>query len=175
MITPIPNQPIRFQNESQIDVSCDCMGQPFCQLIESNDPTQFQLSSSNLITNGDFESNLTGWSIYLAMILTAEITNESVVDECDGEVTVIATGGAGGYTYSFDGGAYSGTSTFVGLCAGDYIIIAKDSNGETVQITVTVATNVDCSYYEGAILQDLIDDGKTLEELYNCTLDDLIL
>jgi hypothetical protein len=61
-ITIIPNQPIRFQNEDSIDTSCDCLGQSFCQLINKNDPTQFQVQlNTDLITNGDFEDNLDDW------------------------------------------------------------------------------------------------------------------
>ncbi len=172
MITPIANQPIRFQNESQIDVSCDCLGQDFCQMVESNDPTQFQLSSSNLITNGEFESNLTGWTIYLAMLITVDITNESVEDACDGEFTVNATGGSGGYTYSIDGGAYGGSSTFSGLCVGDYVVSVKDSNGDTVQVTVTIETSVDCSSFAGSLTSDLLPYNTS--DFLNCSTDNFI-
>jgi hypothetical protein len=62
-ITIIPNQPIRFQNEDDIDTSCDCLGQSFCQLINKNDNTQFQLeSTTNLVTNGEFTDGLDGWT-----------------------------------------------------------------------------------------------------------------
>ncbi len=63
-ITIINNQPIRFQNSATIDVSCDCLGQEFCQLINQNDPTQFQIEGgANLVTNGTFNENLDGWEI----------------------------------------------------------------------------------------------------------------
>jgi hypothetical protein len=64
MITIIPNQPIRFQNADSIDESCMCLGQNFCQLINKNDNTQFQIEGSigdNLVTNGEFDENLDGW------------------------------------------------------------------------------------------------------------------
>jgi hypothetical protein len=62
MITTIPNQPIRLQNSDDIDTSCDCLGQRFCQLINKNDTTQFQIeSATNLVTNGTFDEDLDGW------------------------------------------------------------------------------------------------------------------
>jgi hypothetical protein len=61
-ITIIPNQPIRFQNEDDIDTSCDCLGQGFCQLVNKNDATQFQIEATgDLVTNGTFDENLDGW------------------------------------------------------------------------------------------------------------------
>jgi hypothetical protein len=98
-ITIIPNQPIRLQNEGDIYLTCDCLGQNFCQLINKNDNTQFQISSSDQVTNGDFETDLDGWDIFEAIEVEAAVTN---VDEgeCDGEIEITATGGLGGYTYS---------------------------------------------------------------------------
>ncbi len=64
MITIINNQPIRFQNEDTNNVSCDCLGQPFCQLINKNDATKFQLKSTDLVTNGYFDTYmLDGWDL----------------------------------------------------------------------------------------------------------------
>jgi hypothetical protein len=68
-VTIINNQPIRFQNEESIDESCDCLGQRFCQLVNKNDATQFQinLNTIDLVTNGGFEEGveedeyLQGW------------------------------------------------------------------------------------------------------------------
>lgn len=173
MITPINNQPIRFQNVDQIDTSCDCMGQNFCQLINKNDATKFQLSSSDRVTNGNFESNLDDWNIFESISVTADITNESIADECDGEITVSATGGTAPYTYSIDGGSFGASATFSNLCNGTYAITVKDSEGNEGSLSVQVSTNVTCGDYAGATIQDLINDGITLGQLYNCTLGDL--
>jgi hypothetical protein len=172
-VTPISNQPIRFQNIDQIDVSCDCIGQDFCQLIQSNDPTQFQLSSTNTLTNGDFESNLDGWTIYEAIEVEATIINESEDGLCDGEIEVSASGGVPGYTYSLDGGAFGATVIFSDLCSGIYIITVKDSEGNEGSISVTVNINIVCGDYQGFTLQQMTDSGITLGQLYNCTLDDI--
>lgn len=44
-------------------------------------------------------------------------------------VTVAATGGAGGYNYSLDGGAYQPSNIFTGVSAGNHTMIVKDANG----------------------------------------------
>jgi hypothetical protein len=172
-VTPINNQPIRFQNINAIDESCDCLGQSFCQLINQNDNTQFQVNSTNLVLNGDFESNLDGWGIYEAIEVTAIIINETADGECDGEIEISATGGFSPYTYSINGGAFSGSNVFSNLCAGNYIITVKDINGNEGSLYTEVFTNVVCGDYEGSTIQDLINDGITLGQLYNCTLEDL--
>lgn len=173
-VTPIKNQPIRFQDVNDVDVSCDCLGQNFCQLINKNDETQFQVNSTDQVTNGNFESNLDEWEILEAIeVSIVDITNESSEGECDGSIEVSATGGTGPYTYSIDGGSFGGSAIFTGLCPGTYIITAKDSEGNEGSVTVELFTNVTCGDYSGATIQDLIDAGITLGELYNCTLDDL--
>ena len=65
-ITIINNQPVSFNsNINQLDDSCNCKGQPFCQLVENNDTTSFQFKSDslgdNLVINGGFDSD-TVWS-----------------------------------------------------------------------------------------------------------------
>ena len=65
-ITIINNQPVSFNsNINQLDDSCNCKGQPFCQLVENNDITSFQFKSNqlgdNLVINGGFDSD-TVWS-----------------------------------------------------------------------------------------------------------------
>jgi hypothetical protein len=172
-ITPINNQPIRFRNADSISEACDCQGQRFCQLINNTDETQFQIQSSNTVTNGDFTTDLTGWTFATKIVVTAIVTNESQPLECDGTIEINATGGTGPYTYSINGGAFTGDNTSGGECPGDYILTVKDSLGNEGSLVVTIYTNIDCSIYEGATIQDLIDDGITLGELYNCTLGDL--
>jgi hypothetical protein len=51
-----------------------------------------------------------------------------------GTTTAQATsvsGGAGGYTYSLDGGAYQGSSSFAGVAAGTHTLTVKDANSCT--------------------------------------------
>jgi len=57
----------------------------------------------------------------------------------DGQVTVDAGGGTLPYRYSIDGDFFSGSSTFLGLSAGDYQVTVRDANGcsfTTLPVTV---------------------------------------
>ena len=62
----------------------------------------------------------------------------------DGQVTVTGTGGTPyssgtGYLYSFNGGAFTATNTFVGLIAGNYTIVTRDTMGCTFSMPVTIS------------------------------------
>jgi hypothetical protein len=172
-VTIINNQPIRFRNADSVSEDCDCSGQRFCQLVNNTDETQFQIKASNAVTNGDFTTDLTGWAFAPKIVVTAITTNESQELECDGTIEITATGGTAPYTYSINGGAFTGDNTSGGECQGDYIITVKDSLGNEGSLVVTIFTNIICEDYQGATIQDLIDDGIILGQLYNCTLDDL--
>lgn len=172
-VTNIPNQPIRFRNSDSISEDCDCLGQNFCQLVNKNDATKFQVSSSNRVSNGTFESNLDGWVVFESITVLASITNESAEDECDGELEIIATGGTAPYTYSINGGSFGASNTFSDLCPGSYLITVLDDDGNEGSLYVTIFTNIVCGDYEGTTIDELTTDGVTLGQLYNCTFDDL--
>ena len=74
----------------------------------------------------------------LVASITAQ-TNVSCFGGSNGSVTVTASGSTGPYTYSIDAGAtFMGSGTFGTLAAGNYTIIAKDANGCTVTVNVTI-------------------------------------
>jgi gliding motility-associated-like protein len=87
-------------------------------------------------------SNTTTISIIDLSGLVASIsaqTNVSCFGGNNGSVTVTASGSTGPYTYSNDGGAtYQASGTFGTLAAGSYTITAKDANGCTVTVPVTI-------------------------------------
>lgn len=152
----IPNQPIRLRPVGS-DTGCDCNGQPFCQLIQTTDQTQFEILSPTLVTNGNFTDDLTGWNVLLAITGTADITNESAIDACDGAVTITASGGTGPYTYSIDNGlTYQGSATFSNLCSGEYTVIIKDANNNKGTVNFSIVVNVDCGLYAGSEAFDLL-------------------
>lgn len=58
-----------------------------------------------------------------------------------GTVTIGAvTGGTGPYTYSYNGGAYSGTTNYSGQASGTYTVSVKDANGCIFNTSVTIGT-----------------------------------
>lgn len=89
-------------------------------------------------------------------------TNPTCYNGSDGSITVSASGGSGGYTYSLNGGTYTGVTTFTGLPVGSHTVTVKDSNNctaTTSTITLTksapnatiTVTNPTCSTGTGTI------------------------
>lgn len=174
-IEPIPYQAIRLRTDAQVEYDeslCGCMEKPFCQLVNKNDDTSWQMTSTTIVTNGTFDTSLTGWDIVTAIVVTVVITNETGPDECDGEIEASASGGTGPYTYSIDGITYGAGDTFSNLCSGDYTIYVKDANGDEGFIDVTIAENIICGDYAGSDTGDLL--GLTTNQLLNCFTDDFI-
>jgi hypothetical protein len=58
-----------------------------------------------------------------------------------GMITATASGGAAGFTYSINGGAFQASNIFSGLAAGDYTVTAKDANGCTGSSAATTVNN----------------------------------
>ncbi|WP_258540614.1 T9SS type B sorting domain-containing protein [Parvicella tangerina] len=67
------------------------------------------------------------------------VQDASCAIACDGEATVIVSGGTLGYTYTWDGGQSSQTAT--GLCVGVNNINITDANGCEIQTSVNVDFN----------------------------------
>ena len=101
-----------------------------------------------------------------AVIIDAVIpTDVSCFGDTDGEITINASGGVPGYTYSIDGGVnFQGTNSFTGLAPGNYNIQVNDANscpatsnglvGEplALQIDNIAVTDVTCNgLSDGAI------------------------
>ncbi len=58
--------------------------------------------------------------------------------DSNGSVQIIASGGAGSYTYSIDGTTYVSTSEFTGLASGNYIFYIKDAKDCIITRTITL-------------------------------------
>ncbi|MBW8051812.1 MAG: hypothetical protein FVQ77_16040, partial [Cytophagales bacterium] len=72
-----------------------------------------------------------------AISLSMSSTATNCAGACDGSVSVSATGGAGGFTYSWSPGGQT-TSSVTGRCAGTYTVTVTDANGCTASASVVV-------------------------------------
>jgi hypothetical protein len=166
-------QPVVFRTTQEIEQeNCECSDKPFCQLVNKNDATQWQLLSTNIVVNGTFDTTLDDWNINDPISISIDITNESEEGECDGQLIVTPTGGTGPYEYSKDGVTFQSSDTFEDLCTGCYNIIVRDSLGNLGFATACIDTNVDCSVYNSPDLFDL--SNTDLSKLINCYLFDLL-
>jgi subtilisin-like proprotein convertase family protein len=65
-------------------------------------------------------------------------TNVSCFGASDGALSIIATGGIPPYTYSLNGGPFTGNNTFENLSAAVYSVVVRDADGNTMSMFVTV-------------------------------------
>lgn len=166
-------QPVRFRTTEEIEEDqCSCSSSCFCQLVNKNDLTQWQMVSLNLVANGTFDTSLDDWNIGEALTVTATVTNETEEDACDGEIDLSVSGGTGPYEYSIDGATFLSSNVFEDLCAGCYNLVVKDSVGNLGFYYGCVDTNVDCSIYNTPDLYDL--ENIDISKLLNCELNDLL-
>jgi gliding motility-associated-like protein len=102
----------------------------------------------------------------------ATSTVNSTCGASNGTVNVGAvTGGTAAYVYSFNGSAFTSTTSYTGLAAGTYTIIVRDANGCTFTVTATVAnspgptalatsvTNASCGASNGSITIGAVTGG----------------
>jgi hypothetical protein len=72
--------------------------------------------------------------------LTLDVTINQPDCECDGSITLIGGGGTPPYTYSINNGlTYVTSNIFVDLCPGEYAVIVKDDNNNTVNQNVIIS------------------------------------
>ncbi len=112
-------------------------------------------TGSNLVTNGTFVSDLSGWTVAEALILAiSDYTSPTTGVSTDGIVELSASGGTASYTYSIDGITYGAGNTFTGLSfSEEYTFYTKDSNGIIESISFEFR---DCTIYAGSDAFDVL-------------------
>lgn len=95
-----------------------------------------------------------------------EIRTEKTEPKCfggkDGRLRVVLTGGQGPFRYSLNDGPFGGSSIFLGLAAGDYIVRVQDGNGcisslaevlgQPMQIEVSAGTDTTVTLGDSLVL-----------------------
>jgi len=80
----------------------------------------------------------------MIQVAVVNVVGVSCPGESNGSAEVIATGGAGDYTYSIDGGDFLDVSAFSDLAGGLHTVEVKDANGciESVSFTIEVPDSI---------------------------------
>jgi large repetitive protein len=73
--------------------------------------------------------------------LATSSTNASCGSSTGTATLGAVTGGVAPYTYSFNGSAFTSSTSYTALASGTYTVIVKDANGCTFTTTVTVGSN----------------------------------
>ncbi len=100
--------------------------------IVGNNPNQLIVSASQ----GNCPTSL-------PLISKAQVTNTGCSGgPCTGSIILATSGGVGPYSYSIDGINYQQSNIFNGLCAGQFTVFTKDSNGQIVSQILLIQTNI---------------------------------
>lgn len=81
----------------------------------------------------------------VTITVTGTSTNPTAPGSNNGSIAANATGGAGPYTFSLNGGAFQGTGTFNNLGEGNFTVTAKDANGCTGAANFTLTAPNPCT------------------------------
>ena len=171
MIEFIDNQTVKFTQEGEED-TCGCIGQPYCQPVRFTDETEFQVRGDIVNSDPTFGSSSVAWEKWRAISLDIDFAGISAEGECDGEITVNASSGSGGYEYKIDDGAFGGSNVFTELCEGVYLITVIDSDGHYVSQYVTIGLAADCSSFNGSDANDVLSIYSN--DILNCYANDFI-
>lgn len=91
-----------------------------------------------LSTNGYSKNNSFSTQDPLLVSLVS-LQNPDCLDPL-GAITVLATGGTPGYTYTWDSGVNGPSIT--GISTGDYVVVVTDNDGSTAELHVAVVANL---------------------------------
>jgi len=73
-----------------------------------------------------------------AITFVTTTVDASCYGVCDGEATVVASGGTGAFTYLWNNPSATANDTVIALCAGTYTVVATDAAGCIDSTTVTI-------------------------------------
>lgn len=124
---------------------------------------------SSIITNGRFNTDLTGWVTVAGLTLTIDTTLDV---GSGGTATLNASGGTGPYTYSIDGTTYQVSNLFSTLSVGSYIGYVKDAYNIITTAVFNIFAGINCGDYAGSDAFDV--KGLNTSQVLNCEAFDFI-
>ncbi|OEK01269.1 hypothetical protein BFP97_06975 [Roseivirga sp. 4D4] len=131
--------------------------------------TYQDLFTAGSVSGNDSIVNTNIMSILPPITLTVSTTDNLCNGESNGSATVVASdNNTRNYTYSIDGSAFQTSPTFDNLSAGNYTIIAKDSDSCSANINLTIN---EPSPFSGApsVIDNVCSDGTSGQITINVT------
>ena len=145
-------------------------------ILEGKAPFLFSIDNGATFQNDSLFTNLASGNYSVTVKdsfncskMTAITVNENVSslnftttispENCgsnDGSITVNATGGAGSYQYSLNGGTYSSSNIFLNLVFGSYSISVKDANNCIKTIGGNLVTTISSISYTNDVAPVLL-------------------
>jgi gliding motility-associated-like protein len=141
-------QPLICAGDSNAVVTANVLGgTPTYNLNWGNGPTTAQIGG---LGPGDYQLTVTdangctlSGTATVAQPDSIVLRTESADPQCfgakNGRIRLVVLGGQTPYRYSLDGGAFGGSSTFLGLGAGAYRLQVRDANGCVTTIVDSLA------------------------------------
>ena len=94
----------------------------------------------------------------VTITVTNTVTTTTPCETNTGTLSATASGGAAGFTYSINGGAFQTSNLFSGLAAGNYTVTAKDVNGCTGVSAASTVSNLPAGTLFSAV-RTLVQDN----------------
>jgi len=109
-----------------------------------------------------------GSYIPLSTTIMTQDTSCNTTTNCNGSITITATGGVAPYYYSINNGTtYQTSNIFNGLCSNTYTVITKDSQNNTQSQNVTIGyTSNAVGYTISVVLDRIVPIGTDTQIAY---------
>lgn len=123
-------------------------------LPASSNQSMIPTSGWNILggTGGPFTLTMSQGTCPVETPLTVVINKQNTTclgnQNCNGSISIVAGGGSQPYQYSINNGVtFQSSNVFNGVCSGNYTVVTKDSNNNTVTNSVVIAASSNPTTY----------------------------
>jgi len=88
-----------------------------------------------------FQKDIINFASPLSFTISSVNVAPACFGETDGSILITCSGGLEPYSYQIDGGSFGTAGIFSDLPPGDYVVVAKDSNGQIISRDITIEEN----------------------------------